>query len=264
MRMGGGEPMTNEAVSQNLWFSRRSIFLLLLIIVFAFGGGLLAAPHLVGWASSTATVQAATPPLAGEAVVVAYSEALAQVYEKVLPSVVRVEVIGGSQPLAETEAGSLATPVSPQPVSPSKGQGSGFVWDKAGHIVTNLHVAQGADQIEVIFAAGTRAEANLLGIDLSTDLAVLKINLPPDRLHPVTLGDSAGLKVGQLTLTMGAPFGQEFTMTSGIVSVVGRSMKSCDSCYPIAEAIQMDTPINPGNSGGPLPQRLRLHTWQRW
>jgi S1-C subfamily serine protease len=126
-------------------------------------------------------------------------------------------------------------------------------------------VVQGADRIEVIFADGTRTEAGLLDTDLSTDLAVLKVTLPPDHLQPITLGDSAGLKVGQLTLAIGAPFGQEFTMTSGIISAVGRTMKSCDSCYPIAEAIQTDTPINPGNSGGPLLNErgevIGINTW---
>src|SRR5688572_27057225 len=105
--------MTNEAVSHHAWLNWKSIFLLLLMAISAFAGGLLSAPHLAGWAQSTSIVQAAAPPLAGEALVMAYGEVLAQVYEKVLPSVVRVEVIGSREPLAETGAGSVATPVSP-------------------------------------------------------------------------------------------------------------------------------------------------------
>ena len=257
--------MTSGVTSCYARFSRRSVFILLFIAILAFGGGLLSAPYLAGL-FQTPTIPQTAPLLEGEAVVTAYGETLTQVYEQVLPSVVRIEVTGKTAPtLVEPDPGSTPAPVSPRSVSLSKGQGSGFVWDKSGHILTNLHVVQETEHIEVIFAVGTRAEARVVGSDPSTDLALLKVDLPPDQLVPVSLGDSASLKVGQLALAIGAPFGQEFTMTSGIISAVGRTMKSCDSCYPIAEAIQTDTPINPGNSGGPLLNErgevIGINTW---
>jgi S1-C subfamily serine protease len=118
--------------------------------------------------------------------------------------------------------------------------------------VTNFHVVKGAERIQVTFADSTSLEAEILGTDPSTDLAVLKVDLSPAKLQPAILSDNANLKVGQLTLAIGAPFGQEFSMTSGIISAAGRTLRCYKSCYPIPGFIQTDTPINPGNSGGPL------------
>jgi S1-C subfamily serine protease len=251
--------MKNNVVPHNSVARGRSSLLLFLITFLAFAGGLLSASYLIGLAQSI------SPSLEGQAVVKAYGEELAGVYEKVLPSVVRIEVSRPSESPEETVASILTIPISPRPVSLSKGQGSGFVWDKAGHIVTNLHVVQGAKYIEVVFAGGVQTKAELLGTDLSTDLAVLEVDLLPDQLHPIILGDSTNLKVGQLALAIGAPFGQEFTMTSGIISALNRIMHGCDSCYPIAEVIQTDIAINPGNSGGPLLNErgevIGVNTW---
>lgn len=257
--------MTNAMASCYAWLNWRSILILLLIAILAFAAGLLSAPYLAGLVQPM-TISQAAPPLEREAVVTAYGETLTQVYEQVLPSVVRIEVTGKRELTpVDPDPGSTPAPVSPRSVSLSKGQGSGFVWDKSGHILTNFHVVQESEHIEVIFAAGARVEASVVGTDPSTDLALLKVDLPPDQLVPVSLGDSDSLKVGQLALAIGAPFGQEFTMTSGIISAVGRTMKSCDSCYPIAAAIQTDTPINPGNSGGPLLNErgevIGINTW---
>jgi S1-C subfamily serine protease len=193
-----------------------------------------------------------------EEILTAYENALASIYEKTVPSVVKIEVtrLDDQSSSLDFGSGAPASPSSSQPVVPNdpprQGQGSGFVWDKAGHIVTNFHVVKGAERIQVTFADGTSVEAEVLGTELNTDLAVLKVDLSPAKLQPVTLSDSASLKVGQLTLAIGAPFGQEFSMTSGIISAVGRTLRFCQNCYPIPEVIQTDTPINPGSSGGPL------------
>ncbi|MDX1521274.1 MAG: trypsin-like peptidase domain-containing protein, partial [Anaerolineae bacterium] len=137
----------------------------------------------------------------------------------------------------------------------NQGQGSGFVWDEAGHIVTNYHVVENASRVEVIFANDTIVEAEVLGVDPDADLAVLQVDVPAGTLKPVTLGDSDALQVGQLAVAIGNPFGQEFTMTSGIISAVGRTIRSGNSLFSIPEVIQTDAPINPGNSGGPLLNR---------
>ncbi|MFQ6030336.1 MAG: S1C family serine protease, partial [Dehalococcoidia bacterium] len=133
--------------------------------------------------------------------------------------------------------------------------GTGFVWDNQGHIVTNHHVVNGADRVTVIFADRTELEAKVLGSDPDSDLAVLQIE-NPDGLPPaVNLGDSDQVKVGQMATAIGNPFGQEFTITRGIVSAVGRTIRSGNSSFSIPEVIQTDAPINPGNSGGPLLDR---------
>ena len=136
-----------------------------------------------------------------------------------------------------------------------RGEGSGFVWSNDGYVVTNHHVVAGTDRVTVIFAAGAEYDAEVLGSDPDSDLAVLKIDAPTDRLHPVSLGDSGDLRVGQFAVAIGAPFGQEFTMTRGIVSALGRTMRSASGVFSNPQIIQTDAPINPGNSDGPLLDR---------
>jgi S1-C subfamily serine protease len=130
-------------------------------------------------------------------------------------------------------------------------QGSGFVYDFNGHIITNDHVVQDADEIIVTFTTGTQEKAALLGRDPYSDIAVLKVNLPPDTLHPVVLGNSSTLIVGEPVVAIGNPFGLSGTITAGIVSQVGRDL-SAPGGYRIVDVIQIDAAINPGNSGGPL------------
>ena len=134
------------------------------------------------------------------------------------------------------------------------GDGSGFLWSEDGYIVTNHHVVADADIVNVIFYDGLSLKAEVVGIDPDSDLAVLKTELDPGRYRPVSLGDSNLVRVGQLAAAIGTPFGQDFTLTSGIISAVGRSIQG-DSQYSIPEAIQTDASINPGNSGGPLLNR---------
>ncbi|MEO1713692.1 MAG: trypsin-like peptidase domain-containing protein [Bacteroidota bacterium] len=132
-----------------------------------------------------------------------------------------------------------------------RGTGSGFVWDQQGHIVTNFHVLQGADRAKVTLADGAVYEASLVGAAPDKDLAVLKIEIDPSFLRPLPAGRSYDLRVGQSVYAIGNPFGLDQTLTTGIISALGREIESV-SGLPIREAIQTDAAINPGNSGGPL------------
>jgi S1-C subfamily serine protease len=138
-----------------------------------------------------------------------------------------------------------------QPV-PQEGSGSGFVYDGEGHIVTNFHVVEGADQLLVTLANGTEYEAELVGQDPTNDLAVIRISAGSDLPPPLPLGDSDALRVGQFVVAIGNPFGLEQTLTVGVVSALGRIIQSPEEDRFIGEAIQTDAAINPGNSGGPL------------
>jgi putative serine protease PepD len=130
-------------------------------------------------------------------------------------------------------------------------QGSGFAYDGNGHIVTNAHVVQGATTISVRFWNGANYKATLVGTDPSTDLAVLKVDAPASLLHPLELGDSSSVQVGEGVVAIGSPFGLEETVTSGIVSALHREMTAPNN-FTIADSIQTDAAINHGNSGGPL------------
>jgi putative serine protease PepD len=129
--------------------------------------------------------------------------------------------------------------------------GSGFVYDAAGHVVTNDHVVAGAQSISVRFWNGATYKATLVGADPSTDLAVIKVDAPASVLHPLALGDSGSLQVGQGVVAIGSPFGLEDTVTAGIVSALHREMTAPNN-FTIADSIQTDAAINHGNSGGPL------------
>jgi S1-C subfamily serine protease len=131
------------------------------------------------------------------------------------------------------------------------GTGSGFVWDDRGSIVTNFHVIRDAERAEVTLADGSTWEASLVGFAQEKDLAVLHIDAPRNQLQPIRLGTSSDLKVGQSVLAIGNPFGFDQTLTTGIVSALGREIESTDG-VPIRDVIQTDAAINPGNSGGPL------------
>jgi S1-C subfamily serine protease len=133
----------------------------------------------------------------------------------------------------------------------STGTGSGFVIDKQGHILTNLHVIQPANSVRVTLFDGTIHRARVIGADASNDVAVLLIRTPAEKLFPLELGDSSKVMVGQKILALGNPFGLERTLTSGIVSSLERSLKAKNGRM-IRGIIQTDAAINPGNSGGPL------------
>ena len=132
------------------------------------------------------------------------------------------------------------------------GVGSGFVYDILGHIITNAHVVDGGDKITVTFLDGSQYNSEIIGVDRFTDIAVIKVNEKPRLLHPLTVGDSSSLKVGEEVAAIGNPFGLAGSMTSGIVSQIGRLLPSQDTGFSIPDVIQTDAAINPGNSGGPL------------
>lgn len=134
---------------------------------------------------------------------------------------------------------------------PQEGTGSGFVYDGQGHIVTNYHVVEGADKVVVTFSDGTALDAEVVGEDSTTDLAVIRVDPTLHPLTALTAADSKALQVGQFVIAIGSPFGLEQTVTFGIISSLGRIIESPDGRY-IGEAIQTDAAINPGNSGGPL------------
>jgi S1-C subfamily serine protease len=133
----------------------------------------------------------------------------------------------------------------------TNGVGSGFVFDKKGHIITNAHVINDAKKIIITFLDGRSYNAEIIGIDEFTDIAVIKVNADLTLLHPLALGDSSNLKVGETIAAIGNPFGLSGSMTSGIVSQLGRLLPS-GAGYSIPDIIQTDAAINPGNSGGPL------------
>ena len=132
------------------------------------------------------------------------------------------------------------------------GVGSGFVFDLFGNIITNAHVIDNADNITVTFLDGSQYNASIVGMDKFTDIAVIKVEEQPDYLHPLQIGDSTTLKVGEPVAAIGNPFGLSGSMTSGIVSQIGRLLPSHDTGFSIPNVIQTDAAINPGNSGGPL------------
>jgi serine protease Do len=167
------------------------------------------------------------------------SEILKAVYEKVSPSVVSIVNLAVLQ---DPQASGATIPES---------QGSGFVWDAEGHIVTNDHVVRDAKAIQVTFADGIELPAEVVGADPDSDLAVIKVDPKLITLVPVEPGDVDEVKVGQRAIAIGNPFGLEGTMTSGIVSAIGRSIPALTG-FNIPLAIQTDAAINPGNSGGPL------------
>jgi S1-C subfamily serine protease len=133
-----------------------------------------------------------------------------------------------------------------------EGTGSGFVIDKEGHIVTNYHVVENAEQVVVTLSDDTSVDATIVGTDSGNDIAVLKIDVAADKLYPVELGTSADLRVGQRAIAIGNPFGLDRTLTTGVISSLGRPLDEGDGAATIYNAIQTDAAINPGNSGGPL------------
>ena len=142
-------------------------------------------------------------------------------------------------------------------IVPPIGSGSGFVFGQEGYIVTNNHVVENGREYEVVFSGGERRDAELVGADVDSDLAVIKVDELPDGVEPLPLGSSDDLAVGQFVVAIGNPFGEQGSMSLGIVSGLGRSLRSqreleTGSSYSLPQVVQTDAPINPGNSGGPL------------
>lgn len=166
--------------------------------------------------------------------------ALITVYQRANPSVVQIFVYDTAQ---DTEF--------------PLGSGTGFVYDTTGHIITNNHVVADGSNFEVVFADGSRRSASVVGTDVDSDLAIIKVEEPPTNIQPIPLGDSTNLQVGQFVIAIGNPFGEVGSMSIGIVSGLGRTLESQriapgGGFYSLPQVIQTDAAINPGNSGGPL------------
>ena len=180
--------------------------------------------------------QESDPSIPSQPVDLEYQDTLlTTLYEKVNPGVVSIQMI--------SEQGG--------------GLGSGFVYDKQGHIVTNFHVVEGATDLEVDFPSGLKVRGEVIGNDLDSDLAVIKVDAPADQLFPLQMGDSNLIKIGQTVVAIGNPFGLSGTMTTGIVSARDRTLDSMRATadgrpFSAGGIIQTDAAINPGNSGGPL------------
>ena len=200
-------------------------------------GGGAATFAALGSDGSPTTVRQVTVESSEPAASTTESLSVSEVYEKAYKSVVEITTtLNQSSPTGEQQA---------------SGQGSGFVFDAEGHIVTNHHVVDGAQSVSVRFWDGSTYDATVVGTDPSTDLAVIKVDAPADVLIPLAVGDSNSLSVGESVVAIGSPFGLEGTLTSGIVSALNREMTSPNN-FTISNSIQTDAAINHGNSGGPL------------
>ena len=193
------------------------------------------APSLRDQPTPVLPSQSTSPLQVDPANVIPQDGSLQLLYQQVMPGVVSIQV-------SNSQGGGL---------------GSGFVYDTQGHVITNFHVVDGATSVEVDFASGFKARGTVIGVDKDSDIAVIKVDAPESELHPLALGDSKSLQVGQTVIAIGNPFGLNGTMTLGIISALGRTQTSAHSIdgggfFSAADIIQTDAAINPGNSGGPL------------
>ena len=217
--------------------SRLPIVALVLVGTLALGAGAGAVAYSVAHPSSATTVVRQVPVQTSEPAADSSALTPGQIYRQAYKGVVEITVSTPQQtPMGNQEA---------------QAQGSGFVIDSDGHIVTNDHVVENADSVSVRFWNGDTYSASVVGTDPSTDLAVIKVDAPSSILHPVSLGDSSSVQVGDPVVAIGSPFGLEETVTTGIVSALHRQMQALNK-FTINDSIQTDAAINHGNSGGPL------------
>jgi S1-C subfamily serine protease len=196
---------------------------------------------------TTTVVRTSPSPAAAAPVADNNGLSVREIYSRAAPGVVQITSTSGTDDTPSVVPGSPTTPSAPE-----QALGSGFVIDKAGHIVTNYHVIEGADQIEVSFSNRDTMRATVVGSDPSTDIAVLRVEASSRGLTPLEFGDSGSVRVGDPVVAIGNPFGLARTATAGIVSAVQERTITAPNGYPIDHVIQTDAPINPGNSGGPL------------
>jgi len=238
----------------------------ILIIALAFLSACTAAPAAATQQPVVAAATQAPTSAASSALLPANSleQAYMQVYEAVNPSVVNIQVI---QEISNTSSQGFTIPGFPElqnpQTTPSVVEGSGFVYDTNGHIVTNNHVIENVSNIVVTYSDGSQASAKLVGTDPGADLAVIQVEGDFSKLKPLSLADFSTVKVGEIAVAIGNPFGLQGSMSTGIVSGLGRMLEtngaqnqsqfqSNTPNFSIPDMIQTDTAINPGNSGGPL------------
>jgi S1-C subfamily serine protease len=216
----------------------RGWWLATLTLLLGYAGGVASGPM----AGPHAQTQTAPEPrqVAPRTDLTGDEQATIALFERAAPSVVYVTSLAVARDFWGRNVGEI-----PQ------GTGSGFVWDDRGHVVTNFHVVGEADALHVTFADQSMWDAQVVGTAPDKDLAVLRIDAPADGLRPIPLGSSAELRVGQQVFAIGNPFGLDYTLTTGVVSAIGREIESVTR-IPIRDVIQTDAAINPGNSGGPL------------
>ncbi len=217
------------------------LFLVAALALTGLGCGLAVPPTPTPDPTPTPLIIIATPtplPAVASAELDVAEQRVINVYERVSPSVAHIT---SRSEVYDFWRGAV----------PREGSGSGFVIDQSGHIVTNYHVIEGAQEIEVLLADGMAYPAELVGADPYNDLAVLRIAAPTELLVPVEMGTAADLRVGQRVIAIGNPFGLDWTLTTGVVSALGRTIET-ENGQALGEAIQTDAAINPGNSGGPL------------
>lgn len=206
------------------------------------GGVAVGAVALLGGFDSSTTVVTETVEEPSSSAVSSGTMSVHEIYERSAPGVVRVNATSLSTSGADPFSGTTPTVQS---------LGSGFVLDKAGHIITNYHVVRGADRVTVSFSNQDTVKAKIVGFDPSTDLAVLQVDTSASALTPLPLGDSDHVRVGDPVVAIGNPFGLDRTATSGIISALQRLITAPNE-FTIDHVIQTDAPINHGNSGGPL------------
>ncbi len=210
----------------------KRVLLVLSILIMASLACSVSVPSLVQPTSAAPNVQVAPPILPNNAPDPKKSDnVLVAMYAQVLPGVVSINT--------------------------GQALGSGWVFDNNGHIVTNNHVVEGSSEVEVDFSSGYKARGTVVGTSPDADIAVIKVDAPADQIHPLAIGDSSQLQVGQTVVAIGNPFGLNGTMTVGIVSALGRTQPSTQATqgggfFSNGDIIQTDAAINPGNSGGPL------------
>lgn len=208
-----------------------------LLVAVGFLLALVAVPQLNGTVANA--IDEETQPIeitSGAGLLLEQERIFAELYNDVAPSVVAITVY------ADAGQG-IFVPAS---------TGSGFMIDMQGHIVTNYHVVDGADRVEVRMYDGTITEARIIGEDPNSDIAVIRVTVPQERLRPMSFADSSQLTIGQTVIAMGNPFQNDWTLTQGIISALNRSIPSLNDRFSIGGVIQTDAAINPGNSGGPL------------
>ena len=221
--------------------SWKIIIFLVVLSLTSFSCGILNSPETS--TTSFPTLQPTDNPIFEETAVaenqtvdyINQQDRLTEIYDEANPGVVSIRVLS-------EEGGGL---------------GSGFVIDDQGHIITNYHVVRDADDLEIAFSSGLKVRGEVLGTDTDSDIAVLKVDIPSAELHPLPLGDSNQIKVGQIVVAIGNPLGYDGTMTTGIISSLGRTLESLHQApggnfFTAGDIIQTDAAINPGNSGGPL------------